>query len=99
MDKANGRVAPCPYSCPALHVQLDKVRCYVKVKPGERPSHLPLRQPGLQHKKGLVEEEDGSFDEVLDVLGKSGRNIETFESTQNGVVCREVGLNKCQRGS
>jgi len=47
----------------------------------------------------LVEEEDGSFDEVLDVLEKTGRNIETFESTQIGAVCREVGLNKRQRGS
>jgi len=46
-----------------------------------------------------VEKEDGSFDELLDVLEKTGRNIETFESTQNGVVCREMGLNKRQRGS
>ena len=46
-----------------------------------------------------MEEEDDSFDEVLDVLEKTGRNIETFESTQNGVVCQEVGLNKRQRGS
>ena len=44
-------------------------------------------------------EEDVSFDEILDVLEKTGRNIETFESLQNSVVCREVGLNKRQRGS
>ena len=46
-----------------------------------------------------MEEEDGSFDEVLDVVGKTGRNIKTFESTQNAVACREVGLNKRQRGT
>ena len=44
-------------------------------------------------------EEDGSFEEILDVLEKTMRNIETFKITQNGVICREVGLNKRQRGS
>ena len=54
----------------------------------------------MQHTKVLVvEEKDSSFDDVLGVLEKTGRNIETFVSTQNGVVCREVGLNKRQRGS
>jgi len=77
----------------------DTVRCFMKVKPGEGSSHFPLRQPGLQHKKVLVVEQDSSFDEVLDVLEKTGRNIETFEGTQNAVVCREVGLNKRPRGS
>jgi len=78
---------------------LYKVSFYVKVKPAEVSEHFPLRLPGLRHKKVLVEEEDGSFDELLDVLEKTGRNIETFESTQNGDDCRKVGLNKRRRRS
>jgi len=58
---------------------LDKVGYYVEVKPGEGSSHFPLRQPGLHHKKVLGEEEDGPLDEVLDVLEKTGRNIETLK--------------------
>ena len=39
----------------------------------------------------VLAEEDYSFDEVLDVIGKTGRNIETFESTQNADVYQDIG--------
>ena len=39
----------------------------------------------------MLAEEDDSFDEALDVIGKAERNIETFKSTQNADVYQDVG--------